>query len=465
METNGQEEDTILTEIVHIKTKQNVLTLTLKGLQVFQSKEDETSATTLKWPDVLCIQPSQTSSETGCYVLQYIHHEANTSLQIKTLQIQEISEQCVSLMNQQIADSGRPKKLFVVINPIGGAGKGLQIYHEEAEPLFKLAGIDATIFVTERSKHALQIGENTDFSQYDGIVVVGGDGLYQELLQGITLQEQKKSGINYDSPDTDLVKLNIPPIGIIPAGTGNATVRFYNGGFFTVRRTAILNIIRGERYRASVFAVYSNSKFFNVSHLQVTCGLFADIMKRAEELRWMKKFRYFYSILGQILFSRKRYFDAEVYYRTLDVNSGVVVEANSSDWISLKPAIQHCYSIYAMPFELVDTGNTKYVNPFGQHCHLVISTGCSQLSSLLSLVSQNKTSKPGMEVMTNIIEFKIKVRRENSASPISDREARDIHLEKGIQIDGEFLKLETPEFSVRLQTSFVPVFGCKPAVT
>ncbi|KAI8784095.1 ceramide kinase-like isoform X2 [Biomphalaria glabrata] len=188
-------------------------------------------------------------------------------------------------------------------------------------------------------------------------------------------------------------------------------------------------------------------------------------MKRAEELRWMKKFRYFYSILGQILFSRKRYFDAEVYYRTLDVNSGVVAEANSSDWISLKPAIQHCYSIYAMPFELVDTVNTKYVNPFGQHCHLVISTGCSQLSSLLSLVSQNKTSKPGMEVLTNITEFKIKVARENSASPVSDREARDIDLEKGIQIDGEFLKLETPEFLVRLQTSFVPVFGCKPAVT
>lgn len=54
-----------------------------------------------------------------------------------------------------------------------------------------------------------------------------------------------------------------------------------------------------------------------------------------------------------------------------------------------------------------------------------------------------------MKVLNNIIGFKIKVARENSASPVSDREARNIDLEKGIQIDGEFLKLEKPEFLVR----------------
>ncbi|XP_055900409.1 uncharacterized protein LOC106054365 isoform X1 [Biomphalaria glabrata] len=457
---DSEVEALILRETVHIKGKECVLTLTLKELIL----SNESSATTFKWPDVLSIQPSQKSLETGCYVLQYIHHEANNALCLKTLLIKGNSEQCVCLINQYIADSGRPKKLFVVINPIGGAGKGLQIYHEEAEPLFKLAGIDTSIVVTERSKHALQIGESTDLSQYDGIVVVGGDGLYQELLQGITLQVQKKSGINYDSPDTDLVKLNVPPIGIIPAGTGNAAVRYYNGGIFDVR-TAVLNIIRGEQHRASAFAIYSNSKLFGVSHFLVTYGLFADVMKRTEELRWMKKFRYIYALLGQFIFSRKRYFDAEIYYRALDVNSSEMAASSSSDWISMEPAIQHCYSIHAMPYEIVDTGNKKYVDPFSQHCQLFVVTGCSQLSLLLSLVTQDFTPKPGMKVLNNIIGFKIKVARENSASPVSDREARNIDLEKGIQIDGEFLKLEKPEFLVRLYNSFVPVFGCKPAVT
>ncbi|KAK0055002.1 ceramide kinase-like isoform X2 [Biomphalaria pfeifferi] len=448
------EETVIFTEAVKIKGKENILTVGLAGLKVFQ-KSKEASAITFKWPDVLCIQPPQKCSET---VLQYIHHKANNTLLIKTLQIQEISEQCVHLINQQIAASGRPKKLFVVINPFGGAGKGLQIYHEEAEPLFKVAGIETTVIVTERSKHATQIGESTDFSHYDGIVVVGGDGLYQELLHGLTLQEQKKSGINYDNPDTDLVKLNVPPIGIIPAGTGNGTTKYYNAGGFGAK-TSVLNIIRGEQHRASVFGVYCNNKLFSISHLFVAYGMCGDLMKWAEELRWMKKWRYYYVILGQFL-SGKRYFEAEVQYRPFVAGSGGGVSSSLSDWINLEPAVQHCYSIYAFPYEFVDTENKKYLDPFGQCCQLVVSSGCSQLSTVKSMVAVSKTSSPGnMEVVNNVKEFKVRLQRENATNPRTEREAKNMELEKLIIIDGELLSLDSKEFSVRLQTSFVPVFG------
>lgn len=46
---------------------------------------------------------------------------------------------------------------------------------------------------------------------------MGGDGLYMEILHGLTLRKQEEEGVDYNDPDAKL----IPPtvrVGIIPAG-------------------------------------------------------------------------------------------------------------------------------------------------------------------------------------------------------------------------------------------------------
>lgn len=40
---------------------------------------------------------------------------------------------------------GRPKNAFIIINPIGGAKRGRQIYQKTVAPLFELAGIRTTV--------------------------------------------------------------------------------------------------------------------------------------------------------------------------------------------------------------------------------------------------------------------------------------------------------------------------------
>ncbi|KAH9525128.1 Trafficking protein particle complex subunit 3 [Bulinus truncatus] len=312
----------ILTELVRINGKEGNLTVTTNGL-LLTVKSKQTAGIHLNWPEVICVKSVNKKSETGVFIIHYIHHGAKNILQVKTLKIAESSEQWINIVNQELKATQRPKKLFVVINPIGGAGKGQQIYNKTVEPLFRLAEIKTSVVVTERSKQALEIGECTDFSQYDGIVVIGGDGLYQEILQGLSLQEQKKTGIKYDNFEEDLSKLSLP-IGIIPAGTGNGFTQFINGALDVT--TAALNIIRGEQYRANIFAVYSNNKFLCVSGFMFGYGMFTSSMKRAEELRWMKQFRYAV-VISEFLFKKRILFQGELHYRLCGEKTRVSIMA------------------------------------------------------------------------------------------------------------------------------------------
>lgn len=50
----------------------------------------------------------------------------------------------ISLLNVLLVP-GRPKKVFVVINPIGGNGKGETIYQKDVAPSFEMAGIEAKV--------------------------------------------------------------------------------------------------------------------------------------------------------------------------------------------------------------------------------------------------------------------------------------------------------------------------------
>ncbi|KAH9499810.1 hypothetical protein Btru_077868 [Bulinus truncatus] len=463
----SSDESIILKDTVKIKGKESFLILTVNGLKITVKSKEE-AALFICWPDVICVKRDEKSSEAHLFTVHYIHHGSNNLLRLKTLKIQEgNSEQWISLVNHHISVSGRPKKLFVVINPIGGAGKGLQIYKETIEPLFKLAEIDTSVVVTERSKHALQIGESTDFSQYNGIVIVGGDGLYQEILQGLTIQEQKKSGLNYDNPEEDLVKLSLP-MGIIPAGTGNGVTRLINGCIDA--KTAVLNIIRGENHRAEIFAVYNNNKLLSICGLIFGYGMFSDLIKRTDELRWMKRVRYPYAILATLL-KKKRMFQAELHYRLSGVDTSEIKDgasASPSGWICHKPPVQEYGCIYALPCELIEKGNCNILNPFGKHIQLAACTSCTQVAVLKSFLDfstgKKMSTKPGsLELIENVTDFKIKLMRDNPAGNdrVADRDARNIELEQLMDIDGEVIKLESPEIIVRLQTSFVPLYGSK----
>ena len=75
------------------------------------------------------------------------------------------------------------KRVLVIINPVGGQGKALQIY-ESMEKYIKSSGILPTVFQTKHFKHAYEFirdMEKEDFIKYYAIVTVAGDGIAHEI--------------------------------------------------------------------------------------------------------------------------------------------------------------------------------------------------------------------------------------------------------------------------------------------
>ena len=102
----------------------------------------------------------------------------------------------------------RPKKkLFLIVNPFSGQKKGGKI----AEKLSKIlveADISYKLVKTTHGGHAEEIARTESFSGYDALVIVSGDGLVNEVINGLRQRE------NDDAP----------PVAPIPAGSGNGLV-------------------------------------------------------------------------------------------------------------------------------------------------------------------------------------------------------------------------------------------------
>ncbi|KAF8768092.1 Ceramide kinase like protein [Argiope bruennichi] len=216
-------------------------------------------------------------------------------------------KQWLDTTQQVISEYKRPKRLLVFINPYGGKKKGVKIYEKKVLPLFHLARIQVTSVVTQRPNHAKEMIEDIDTSKFDGIVCVGGDGMFSEVLNSVLLKTQKDKGI--DSNDV-YNKLKIPkiPLGIIPAGSTNAAVNCITGSSDPI--TATLFIIQGKNTGVDVCGVYSAGRLLRYAVTFLSYGYFGDVIRDSEKLRWMGPKRYDFSGFKNIL--RRKLYEGEL---------------------------------------------------------------------------------------------------------------------------------------------------------
>jgi diacylglycerol kinase family enzyme len=107
-----------------------------------------------------------------------------------------------------LIEGGPSRKLLVVVNPIGGKGKGEEIYHELLKPMLDDAGTAHEVVITTGPGHADRVAREFDLNLIGGIAIVGGDGLFGEFLNGMNGREDRKIS-------------TLLPIGVIPAGSSN----------------------------------------------------------------------------------------------------------------------------------------------------------------------------------------------------------------------------------------------------
>jgi len=187
---------------------------------------------------------------------------------------QENEEYAENLLNSITSPK---KKLFIIVNPFSGRKKGGKIADKLSKILTE-AGISNKLVKTTHGGHAEKIARTESFSGYDALVTVSGDGLVNEVINGLRQRE----------------KNDAPPVAPIPAGSGNGLVASLvskvPGKHSTLSKAIHALVLASEsdncNHTIDLMKVdYNGSSRF--SFLAIATGLVADIDINSERLRFL----------------------------------------------------------------------------------------------------------------------------------------------------------------------------------
>ncbi|XP_071380979.1 ceramide kinase [Centroberyx affinis] len=207
----------------------------------------------------------------------------------------------------------RPHRLLVFINPFGGKKRGREIYHSLVAPLFELAGISSHVIVTERANQARDHMLKKDLAGFDGVVCVGGDGMFSEILHGLIGRTQQEAGLSENDPTVTLQPCPLH-IGIIPAGSTDCVCFATVGVIDPI--TSALHIIIGDSQPLDVCSVHHPSALVRYSVSLLGYGFYGDVLAESEKHRWMGPLRYDYS--GAMVYLSNRSYAGVVQYLPAD---------------------------------------------------------------------------------------------------------------------------------------------------
>ncbi|XP_078063799.1 sphingosine kinase 2-like [Mustelus asterias] len=109
----------------------------------------------------------------------------------------------------------KPRRLLLFVNPRSGRSLAMSYCEKHILPMILEANISYNLICTEHQNHARELIQNIELCEWDGIVIVSGDGLLYEVINGLM-----------ERPDWE--KAIEMPVGILPAGSGNAVAAAVN---------------------------------------------------------------------------------------------------------------------------------------------------------------------------------------------------------------------------------------------
>ena len=178
---------------------------------------------------------------------------------------------------------------LVLVNPNAGTGKGRKDW-PVIEAVLKEKKVEYFAVFTERRFHAILLTRKYINEGFRKIIVVGGDGTLNEVINGIFAQNTCMS--------SEIT------IGMIPVGTGNDWARMF--GIPLDYRKAAEVIMDQKIFLQDAGKVHFslNNKFFNRYFVNIAgTGFDAIVTQKTNELKEKGKtgkFLYFYNILNSL---------------------------------------------------------------------------------------------------------------------------------------------------------------------
>ncbi|XP_053307911.1 sphingosine kinase 2 [Spea bombifrons] len=180
----------------------------------------------------------------------------------------------------------RPRRLMLLLNPCGGRGNAFQQCHSHILPMITEADISYNLIQTERQNHARELVQSINLEEWDGIVVISGDGLLYEVINGLMERHDWE----------DAIKM---PVGILPCGSGNALAGAinFNAGFEQAMGSELLLnctllLCRGTILPMDLVSVTTCSGLRSFSFLSVAWGFISDVDIESEKYRHMGSARF-----------------------------------------------------------------------------------------------------------------------------------------------------------------------------
>ena len=204
-----------------------------------------------------------------------------------------VQQWVVTLNNELLKDTGRPRRLLVIINPLSGRRRAQAVFHRTAH-LFRLANVVVDVVETQRAGHATHLAQHCLLAHTDGIVVYGGDGTLNEVMDGLAARS-----------DGGQV-----PVAAVPCGSTDTVACTLHGSRDPA--TAVMHALLGHRHAMDVNAVLADDEqaarrhFVNVA----AHGFLGDIGRVSERMRWLGPLRY--EVAGLLAFIRHRRFDMDI---------------------------------------------------------------------------------------------------------------------------------------------------------
>lgn len=306
------------------------------------------------------------------------------------------------------------KRFVLICNPYGGKKTGRDLVTNVLLPICNANKVCVDVLYTKKYLHAAEMGECLDLDRYDGILIVSGDGLIHEFINGLA-----KRGSSTEEFQTLASKF--PPIGIIPGGTCNGAATSI---LSSSPENALIKILEGSAQLVDIFRVESievdmpagsRTKAVDVWDIH---GCAWAMLSEADEvigqLRWIPRVLR-ETVAAAYLIAKKQVYTGTIYFKPYNMELSAIEKLKYSNPNLLPVENEGTYSGYSMiqgSFIMLAAMNMPYASYDAKLCPsssptdggldlLIMRGSCSRSNLLMTFL----TMEDGSHVGNNGIEI------------------------------------------------------------